>query len=83
MPSRNETVRARKQLQLAAPICDDARLVKLKEEIAEFLQEAKRQDLLKPDELASTVLDEVARRYFRHVVRKQARVTPLRRRKSP
>jgi hypothetical protein len=80
MTSRNETIRARKRLQLAVPICDDASLVKLTEEVAEFLQEAKRQDALKPDELASTVLDEVARKYFRHILRKKARVMPLRRR---
>jgi hypothetical protein len=81
MPSRNETIRARERLQMAAPICDDASLVKLKEEVAEFIREAKRQDALAPDELA-TVVDEVARKYFRHFLQKQARVTPLRRRNS-
>jgi hypothetical protein len=81
MPSRNETMRACKRLQLAVPICDDASLVKLKEEVAEFLREAERQDALRP-ELVSTVVDEVARNYFRHVLRKQARVTPLRRQNS-
>jgi hypothetical protein len=53
----------------------------LKEEVAEFLREAERQDALRP-ELVSTVVDEVAREYFRYVLRKQARVTPLRRRNS-
>lgn len=51
MTSRNETIRARKRLQLAVPICDDASLVKLTEEVAAFLHEAKRQRGPQPDEL--------------------------------
>jgi hypothetical protein len=79
MPSRNETMRALERLRLATPICDDASLVKLEEEVAEYLREAKRRDALGPDELISTVLDRIARKYFRHSLQKQARVTPLRR----
>ena len=82
MPSRKETMRAHERLQLAAPICDDASLMELKEEVAEFLREAKRRDELAPEEIASTVVDEVARKYFRHILRQQARVTPVRRRKT-
>ena len=80
MPSRNEAMRAHERLQSAAPISDDASLVKLRENVAEFLREAKRQDASGTDELVSAVIDEVARKYFQHILRKQARVTPLRRR---
>ena len=80
MPSRNDTMRAFERLRLATPICDDASLVKLEEDVAEYLREAKRRDALGPDELISTVLDTVARKYFWHILLKQARVTPLRRR---
>ena len=80
MPSRNESTRARARLQLATPICDDANLLKLDEEVAEYVREAKRRDALGSDELVSTVMDEVARNYFRHILRKQARVMPVQRR---
>ena len=80
MPSRNEIMRARDRLQLATPICDDASLLKLDEEVAEYVREAKRRSTLGPDELISTVIDGVARSYFRYILRKQARVTPVRRR---
>ena len=80
MPSRNETKRARDRLQSATPICDDPSLLKLDEEVAEYVREAKRRDTLGPDELVSTVVDAVARSYFQHMLRKQARVTPVPRR---
>jgi hypothetical protein len=80
MPSNRESTRARERLQSATPICDDASLLKLEEKVAEYVREAKRHDALEPDELVSTVVDAVARNYFRHVLRKQARVTPIRRR---
>lgn len=78
MPTRNETMRAFERLRLATPICDDESLVKLEEDVAEYLREAKRRDASGPDELISTVIDKVAREYFRHTLLKQARVTPLR-----
>jgi hypothetical protein len=80
MSSGRETARARERLQLATPICDDASLLKLEKEVVESLREATRRDTLRPEELVSTVVDAVARNYFRHILRKQARVTPLRRR---
>lgn len=80
MPSNRESTRDRERLQSAAPICDDANLLKLDEEVAEHVREAKRRDALGPDELVSTVVDAVARNYFRHILRKQARVTPVRHR---
>jgi hypothetical protein len=80
MPSHNETKRAFERLRLATPICDDASLMKLEEDVAEYLREAKRRDASGPDELISTVLERVARKYFQHILLKQARETPLRRR---
>jgi len=80
MPSRNEKMRARERLQSATPICDNASLLKLDEHVAEYLREAKRRDASGPDELVSTVLDKVARKYFRHLILKQAPVSPHRRR---
>jgi hypothetical protein len=77
MPSRNESMRARERLQSATPICDDASLLKLDEEVAEYVREANRREA---DELVSTLVDTVARNYFRHVLRKQARLTHLPRR---
>jgi hypothetical protein len=78
MPSRNESMRARERLESATPISDDANLLKLDEEVAEYVREAKRRK--GTDELVSRVLDEVARSYFRYTLRKQAGVTPVRRR---
>ncbi|WP_156180266.1 hypothetical protein [Bradyrhizobium sp. LTSPM299] len=80
MLSRSEMIRASERHRLATPICDDASLVKLKEDVAEYLLEAKHRDASRPEELISTVIDRVAREYFGHILRKQARVTPLRRR---
>lgn len=80
MPSRRDATLAREQLKLAAPVCDDASLEKLKEEVAEFICEAKRRDTLKPEELASPAIDQVSRKYFQHIFRRQGLATPLRRR---
>jgi hypothetical protein len=80
MPSGNETKRAFERLRLATPICDDASLMKLEEDVAEYLREARRRDASGPDERISTVLERVARKYFQHILLKQSRVTPLRRR---
>ena len=73
-------MRAFERLRLVTPVCDDASLVKLEEDVAEYLREAKRRDASGSDELISTVVEMVARKYFRHMLVKQARVTPLRRR---
>ena len=82
MPSRNESTRAHVRLQSETPVSDDANLLKLDEEVAEYVREAKRRSTVGPDELISTVIDGVARSYFRYILRKQARVTPVRRRTS-
>ena len=69
MSSRNEHARAQAQvrLQQETPITDDASLLPLQEEAAAIVREAKRRDPSGTD--VSTVLDEVARSYFRHALR--------------
>jgi len=73
MPSRNEIARARARLQLETPISDDASLLKLQGQAADYVREAKRRNASEPDELFSTVIDAVARDYFRHALRKKRR----------
>jgi hypothetical protein len=75
MPSRNESTRAFARLQQQTPICDDASLLKLQEQAADYVREAKRRDASEPDELVSSVVDAVARDYFRHAVKKQRKGT--------
>jgi hypothetical protein len=71
MPSRNESTRAIARLQKETPISDDASLLELQEQAADYVREAKRRAPSEPDELVSSVLDAVARDYFRHAIRKQ------------
>jgi hypothetical protein len=73
MSSRNESARALARLQLETPISDDAHLHKLQAQVADFVREAKRSDPSEPNELVSTVVDTVARDYFRHVILRQRR----------
>ena len=73
MPSRKESMRARERLQSATPISDDASLLKLEEEAAQYVREAKRRDATETREMVSTVVEAVARDYFRHALRKQRR----------
>ena len=81
MPSRNESTRARARLQSETPMSDDASLLNLQEQVEGFVREAKRRDPSEPNELLSTVIDIVARDFFRHaVLKQQRRVTPVRRR---
>jgi hypothetical protein len=71
MPSRNESTRAIARLQLETPVSDDASLLKLQEQAAEYVREAKRRAPFEANGLVSSVLDAVARDYFRHAVKKQ------------
>src|SRR5216117_2464432 len=73
MFSRNESARALARLQLETPISDDANLLKVQAQVADYVREAKRRDPLEPNELVSTVVDTVARNYFRHAILKQRR----------
>jgi len=79
MFSRNESARALARLQLETPISDDANLLKLQAQVADYVREAKRRDPSEPNELVSTVVDTVARNYFRHAILKQRRRARLQR----
>ena len=82
MPSRNESARALARLKLEMPISDDANLLNLQKQVEDFVRKAKRRDPSEPNELVSTVLDKVARAYFRHAIlsqRRRARVSKRRR----
>jgi hypothetical protein len=71
MPSRNECARARARLHLETPISNDANLLNLQKRVEDFVREAKRRDSSEPNQLVSTVVDTVARDYFRHAILKQ------------
>jgi hypothetical protein len=74
MSSRNEGARAPPpSIQLKTPVSDDAALHKLQDQAANYVREAKRLNPSEPDELLSTVMDAVARDYFRHLLRKHRR----------
>jgi hypothetical protein len=75
MPSRNGSTRAQAhiRLQLEAPIPDDANLLKLQDQAADCIREARLRDSSENNELISTVLDAVARNYFEHAIGKQRR----------
>jgi len=74
MPLRNESARALARLELEAPISDDAHLHNLQKQVEDFVREAKRRDPSEPNELVSTVVDTIARDYFRHAILKQRRL---------
>ena len=71
MPSRNECARAQARLQSETPISDHANLLNLQKQVEECVREVKRRDPSEPNELVSSVVDMVARAYFRHATLKQ------------
>lgn len=71
MPSRNERALARARLQLETPISDDESLSKLQEQAANYVREAQCCNAQEPARLVSTVMDAIARDYFRHALRKR------------
>jgi len=73
MPSRNESSHAIARLQLETPISDDASLFEVQEQAAEYVREARRRAPSEPDELVCSVMDAIARDYFRHAIEKQRR----------
>ena len=73
MPSRTESARARTRLQLETPVFEDATLLELQQQAADYVRETKRRHPSEPDELVSSVVDAVARNYFRHAVQKRRR----------
>jgi hypothetical protein len=74
MPSPNAKTRALARLQLEAPVADDASLQQLEQQVADTIREAERLHPSEPEALVCSVLDAVARDYFRHAVRKRLRV---------
>jgi hypothetical protein len=62
------------RLQLETPISNDANLLNLQKQVEDFVREARRRDPSEPNELVSTVVDTVARDYFRHAILKQRRL---------
>ena len=75
MLSRDERMRARARLQLETPVSNDESLLKLQEQAASYVREARRRSAQEPDQQVSTVIDAVARDYFRHVLRKRRAMT--------
>jgi hypothetical protein len=71
MSTRGERgrARARARLQQETPIVDDASLLAWKEEAVALVRDANSRS--GSDEPPLTLLDEVARSYFRHVHRKR------------
>jgi hypothetical protein len=56
-----------------APVADEASLLVLEEQAADYIRESKRRHPSEPDEVVSEMLRAVARDYFRHVERKTSR----------
>ena len=75
MPSGSESAQASVRVQREAPISDDPGLLELQEQAADYVRQAKRQDPSESGELVSSVLDAVARQYFRYAINKQRKRT--------
>ena len=73
MPSRNESLRSLARLESQTPLPSDADTVKLQEQVQEYVREAKRRAPSKSGEMVSTVLDRVARDFFRRHLQKKTR----------
>jgi hypothetical protein len=73
MSSRIEYARARARARLhqETPIADDVSLLAWQEEATAIVRDAKQRRGSESDELPSTVLDEIARSYFRHARRQR------------
>jgi hypothetical protein len=71
MPSPKGSERAR--LQFETPVSEDANFHLLQEQATTIIREAKNRNPSDPDELLSTVIDRVARMYFRHLLKQRVR----------
>jgi hypothetical protein len=71
MPSLKKREHSRAMCE--APVTDEASLLVLEEQAADYIRESKRRNASEPDELVSEMLRAVARDYFRHVQRKTLR----------
>ncbi len=73
MPSRNEneSMRFQARLESLTPLPSGENADQMRNKVHEYIREAERRDPSKSDELVSTVLDHVARDFFRHPVQKK------------
>jgi hypothetical protein len=73
MPSRNEkeSLRFPARFESQTPLPNSADAEQLREQVQQFVREAERRDPSKSEELVSTVLDHVAREFFRHHAQKK------------
>ena len=71
MSGRNENARtqARATLRQETPIADEAGLLPWQDEVAAIVREAERRD--PSGERVSTLIDEIARSYFRHALHRR------------
>ena len=71
MPSRDERARARARaaLRQETPIADDVGLLPWQEEAAAIVRDAQCRD--PSGERVSTLMDEIARNYFRHALQRR------------
>jgi hypothetical protein len=67
--ARQARERARHALH-SMPISDDENLLKLQGQAEEYLREAKRRNPSEPEDLISSIIDAVSRKYFHYAVRK-------------
>jgi hypothetical protein len=75
MISRKESLRFRERLESQTPLPSEADTDRLREEVHEYVREAQRRAPSKSGEMVSTVLDRVARDYFRRHLQKKTRRT--------
>jgi hypothetical protein len=77
MPSRNEngSMRFRARLESLTPLPSGEDADQLRNKVQEYIREAERRDPSKSEELVSTVLDHVARDFFRHHAQKKRQRT--------
>jgi hypothetical protein len=68
MPSLKKREHSRGMCE--APVTDEASLLVLEEQAADYIRESKRRNASEPDEVALDVVRAVARDYFRHVQRR-------------
>ena len=73
MISRKESLRFRERLESQAPLPSETDTDRLREEVHEYVREAQRRAPSKSGEMVSTVLDRVARDFFRHHLQKKTR----------
>jgi len=77
LTSDRDAIRTNGETIGARRISNDANLLNLQKQVEDFVREARHRDPSEPNELVSTVVDTVARDYFRHAILKQRRLASL------